>query len=57
LLPGRTVFDVTHLRDARGEREEYARLVAGEVATYARDKRYLRKDGAERSGAAPAELP
>lgn len=44
----RTVFDVTHPEDARAERAEYARLVAGEIDTYAREKRYRRKDGAER---------
>jgi PAS domain S-box-containing protein len=48
-LLGRTVFDVTHPDDARGERGEFARLVAGGTDTYAREKRYLRKgDGAER---------
>ena len=44
----RTVFDVTHPEDARDERADFARLVAGEVATYAREKRYLRQDGTER---------
>jgi PAS domain S-box-containing protein len=47
-LLGRTVFDVTHPEDAAAERAEYARLVAGEAATYAREKRYVRKDGVER---------
>jgi PAS domain S-box-containing protein len=47
-LPGRTVFDITQPDDAREERVEYARLVAGEIDTYAREKRYRRPDGSER---------
>jgi PAS domain S-box-containing protein len=47
-LLGRTVFDVTHPVDATAERAEYARLVTGETGTYAREKRYVRRDGAER---------
>ncbi|HEX6012976.1 MAG TPA: PAS domain S-box protein, partial [Geminicoccaceae bacterium] len=47
-LLARTVFDVTHPEDARDERADFARLVAGEIETYAREKRYLRQDGTER---------
>jgi PAS domain S-box-containing protein len=47
-LLARSVFAITHPDDAWAERAEYARLVAGAIATYAREKRYRRQDGVER---------
>ena len=47
-LLARTLFDVSHAQDATEERAQYAQLVAGEIETYAREKRYVRKDGQER---------
>jgi PAS domain S-box-containing protein len=44
-LLDRTLFDLTHPDDARGEHELYARHVRGELKHYAAEKRYVRKDG------------
>ena len=44
-LLGLTFQDITHPDDLRGDVEGLHRLVAGEVESYSREKRYLRKDG------------
>lgn len=44
-LTARTFQDITHPEDLEADLEQLRRLLAGEIANYAIDKRYLRKDG------------
>lgn len=44
-LSQRTFQDVTYPDDLRADLEHVRRLLAGEVATYSKEKRYRRKDG------------
>jgi PAS domain S-box-containing protein len=44
-LVGHTVWEFTWPEDRAGDMAEYSRLLSGEVAIYAREKRYLRRDG------------
>ncbi|HEX2941457.1 MAG TPA: PAS domain S-box protein [Rhodopila sp.] len=44
-LSQRTFQDLTYPDDLRSDLEHMRQLLAGEVATYSREKRYLRKDG------------
>jgi PAS domain S-box-containing protein len=44
-LLARTFQDITHPADLDGDLEQMQRLVAGEIETYTRDKRYVRPDG------------
>lgn len=41
----RTYADITHPDDLAEEKKHLARLLAGEIASYTIEKRYLRKDG------------
>ena len=45
-LRHRTFFDITHPDDVEGTTALLRRLLAGSVAEYSLEKRYLRKDGA-----------
>ncbi len=40
-----SVADVTHPQDVANDREQLEHLRAGDIGTYAREKRYVRKDG------------
>ena len=42
---GLTFFELTHPEDRERNRLQHEKLLAGEVATYQLDKRYLRQDG------------
>ena len=42
----RTFHDITHPEDADADRAAVLRLLAGEIATHSREKRYRRKNGA-----------
>ncbi len=44
-LRARTVFDITHPDDRNRDRELLRRMVAGELAVFDVEKRYIRKDG------------
>ncbi len=44
-LAGRTFQDVTDPADLATDLDHVRRLIAGEIGTYAMDKRYVRKDG------------
>jgi PAS domain S-box-containing protein len=44
-LRARTVFDITHPDDRERDRELLRRMVAGELAVFDLEKRYIRKDG------------
>ncbi|MBX3728575.1 MAG: PAS domain S-box protein [Candidatus Sumerlaeia bacterium] len=44
-LAERTFLEVTHAEDQERDAAEFARLVAGEIASYSIEKRHLRKDG------------
>ena len=44
-LRGLTFQDITHPDDVGADLAQLRRLVAGEIATYAMEKRYFRKDG------------
>ncbi|WP_205421154.1 sensor histidine kinase [Rhizobium terrae] len=44
-LKGRSAWEFTWAEDRPGDQAEYARFLAGEVAAYVREKRYLRRDG------------
>jgi PAS domain S-box-containing protein len=44
-LRARTVFDITHPDDRDRDRELLRRMVAGELAVFDLEKRYIRKDG------------
>jgi PAS domain S-box-containing protein len=44
-LRARTVFDITHPDDRDRDRELLRRMVAGELAVFDMEKRYIRKDG------------
>ncbi len=44
-LVGRNGWDITWPEDLEGDQLEYARFVSGEIPTYVREKRYLRRDG------------
>jgi PAS domain S-box-containing protein len=44
-LLARTVFDITHPDDRDGARELLRRMVAGQLAVFDIEKRYIRKDG------------
>lgn len=44
-LQGRTFADVTHPEDVGTDIEQLRRLVSGEIGSYHRIKRYVRKDG------------
>ena len=44
-LLGRTIVSVTHPDDTAADAELFARLVAGVIPSYRRQKRYIRKDG------------
>ncbi len=41
----KTWHDITHPEDLAAEREQYARLMRGDLATYSLEKRYIRRDG------------
>ena len=45
-LSGKTFRDVTHLDDREHAFAGSRRLLAGEISSHAREKRYVRKDGA-----------
>jgi PAS domain S-box-containing protein len=45
-LVGRHLLEVTHPDDREGELGRLARLVSGEIPSYRREKRYVRRDGA-----------
>jgi PAS domain S-box-containing protein len=45
-LVGRRMQDLTHRDDLAGDLGQIVRLIAGEIDTYERRKRYLRSDGA-----------
>jgi PAS domain S-box-containing protein len=42
-----TAFDFAHPEDVGNTHSDVARLLAGEISEYARERRYLRKDGRE----------
>jgi PAS domain S-box-containing protein len=42
----RSIPDITHTEDWAADREHFGPLLRGEVPSFSRDKRYLRKDGA-----------
>lgn len=44
-LLGLTFQDITHPDDLAGDLRQVRRMLAGEIATYSLEKRYLRKDG------------
>ncbi len=44
-MRGRTFHEITHPDDQEPDREQYRRLMAGELETYSLEKRYLHKDG------------
>jgi PAS domain S-box-containing protein len=44
-LVGRVVWEFTWPEDRVGEQAEYSRLLSGKIASYVREKRYLRRDG------------
>jgi len=44
-LLGRTFADITHAADRAADAELFRRLVAGDIPSYRRQKRYVRKDG------------
>lgn len=44
-LLGLTFQDITHPEDLQGDMDEFHRLIAGEIGSYSREKRYLCKDG------------
>lgn len=44
-LTGRIVWEFTWPEDRLNDQAEYARFLSGEVAAYAREKRYIRRDG------------
>jgi PAS domain S-box-containing protein len=44
-LLGRSIADITHAEDIAADAELYGRLIAGEIPSYRRQKRYVRKDG------------
>ncbi|MEW5770080.1 MAG: PAS domain S-box protein [Pseudomonadota bacterium] len=46
-LLGKTFQDITHPDDLTADLEQVRRMLAGEIDTYAMEKRYLRKDGGE----------
>lgn len=46
-LLGMTFQDITHPDDLEGDVQEFHRLLAGEIESYSREKRYLRKDGSK----------
>jgi PAS domain S-box-containing protein len=44
--PGEDFQDITHPDDLQADLDNVRALLAGEIATYSREKRYIRKDGA-----------
>ena len=44
-LQGMSAFDFAHADDVAATRADVGKLLSGEVAEYARERRYLRKDG------------
>lgn len=44
-LAGRPIADITHPEDREADQEGFRQLIAREIAIYAREKRYVRKDG------------
>ena len=44
-LPGLTIQQITHIDDSPGAADLFARLLSGAIGEYAREKRYIHKDG------------
>jgi PAS domain S-box-containing protein len=44
-LVGRIAWEITWPEDRADDQAEYSRFLSGDVATYVREKRYLRRDG------------
>ena len=56
LLAGRGMVDVSHPDDIAARNDDFARLRAGEIDRYKRDRRYLRGDGTTLWGATTISL-
>src|SRR5271170_6753176 len=44
-LPGRTILDITHPDDREASLTAVGKLLGGEISSWMKEKRYIRKDG------------